>query len=333
LSLLLLTRCITVEAKLTDPKWGTHGFLKTADGVSLHYVEKGDRAKPMILFVHGFPEFWYQWHEQIEAFGADGKYHVVAFDMRGYNDSDKPEGVDNYSTEKLNEDVRQVILKLGPSSKKAYVVAHDWGGVVATAFAHQYPDNVDKLIIFNTAYGPAYLKTMITNPIQLAESLYVFLFQMTHIAEAVLYNNDSAVLNLLFDKIMPKKEVEIYKFGTTICFCIKFLNVFCFCFFCSAAKARRNHCLAQLLPLPLQEPPVGPRVRQARQGAHVPPLGHGRHLPEQVRVRGLPPLLGQHRDQVRARVLALDRPREPRRDHQVYHRLDRRENVNVCTDK
>ena len=232
----MLTRCITVEAKLTDPKWGTHGFLKTADGVSLHYVEKGDRAKPMILFVHGFPEFWYQWHEQIEAFGADGKYHVVAFDMRGYNDSDKPEGVDNYSTEKLNEDVRQVILKLGPSSKKAYVVAHDWGGVVATAFAHQYPDNVDKLIIFNTAYGPAYLKTMITNPIQLAESLYVFLFQMTHIAEAVLYNNDSAVLNLLFDKIMPKKEVEIYKFGTTICFCIEFLNVFCFCFFAALQK-------------------------------------------------------------------------------------------------
>ena len=201
-----------VEATLKDPRWGTQGFIKSVDGTRLHYVEKGDRNNPMILFVHGFPEFWYQWHQQME--DLSDRYHVVAYDMRGYNDSDKPEGVENYSTEKLDEDVLQII-KTFSDGRKVYVVAHDWGGSIAGVLAREHPEYVEKLIMANTAYAPAYIGAMVSHPQQILHSLYAFFFIVDHVAEAVFAFKDSLVLEYIYGPSMSAGELELYKHGKT----------------------------------------------------------------------------------------------------------------------
>src|SRR5947207_13947436 len=108
---------------VTDP----HASI---NGVSLHYVEAGDG--PLIVLLHGFPEFWYSWRRQIPALAAAG-FRVLAPDMRGYNESDKPEGVRNYRLPLLVEDIRGLIAHAGV--ERAFVVGHDWGAAVAWALA------------------------------------------------------------------------------------------------------------------------------------------------------------------------------------------------------
>ena len=93
---------------LKDPRWNENeGYVRVSPEVKIHYVEKGDRSKPLMLFIHGFPEFWFSWRFQMEYFSND--YHCVAMDMRGYNDSDKPEGIEQYGMTHLCNDVKAVI--------------------------------------------------------------------------------------------------------------------------------------------------------------------------------------------------------------------------------
>jgi len=119
-------------------------------GVKLHYVSTG--SGPVILFVHGFPDFWYSWRHQMAGLAAD--YKVVAMDNRGYNKSDAPEGVENYAIEKLLADVDAVISDLGVD--KVILAGHDWGGVISWRFAMAYPDRVSKLIIANLTHPKGY---------------------------------------------------------------------------------------------------------------------------------------------------------------------------------
>ncbi|KPJ12513.1 Epoxide hydrolase 3 [Papilio machaon] len=130
-------------ASLTDRKYGVHKYIK-ANNVKLHYVESGDPSKPLLLFLHGFPEFWYTWRHQIVEFNKD--YCCVALDMRGYGDSEKPEGVSSYKLDILVEDVRDFIRKLGRS--KCILVSHDWGGIVASKFRDTHPEYLDGIIMF-----------------------------------------------------------------------------------------------------------------------------------------------------------------------------------------
>src|SRR5215469_9213015 len=110
------------------------------NGIRLHYVEQG--KGPLILFLHGFPEFWYEWKDLLPEFGKD--HHAVAPDMRGYNLSDKPEKVEAYAVPTIVEDVRALADKLGGG--KFVLVGHDWGGVIAWAFAAAHPEMLDKLV-------------------------------------------------------------------------------------------------------------------------------------------------------------------------------------------
>jgi len=101
-----------------------HNYAKL-NGVRLHYVCDGDGE--LILFLHGFPEFWYEWKNQLSEFSKN--HFVVSPDMRGYNLSTKPEKLDQYQMEFLIEDVKQLVEYLG--YKKFILVGHDWGGIVA----------------------------------------------------------------------------------------------------------------------------------------------------------------------------------------------------------
>src|SRR5438270_1897810 len=112
------------------------------DAVRLHYVEAGDG--PLVVLLHGFPEFWYSWRAQIPALAAAG-FRVVAPDMRGYNTSSRPAAVAAYAGHKLAADVRDLIRERGERS--ALLVGHDWGAAVAWTAAMNHPDAISRLAI------------------------------------------------------------------------------------------------------------------------------------------------------------------------------------------
>jgi epoxide hydrolase 4 len=146
------------------------GYAEVGD-VRLHYVEAGDG--PLIVLLHGFPEFWFGWRLQIAPLAAAG-FRVVAPDMRGYNLSSRPAGVAAYSAEQLAADVRGLIRERGADS--AMLVGHDWGGTAAWTTAMNHPEVVDRLAILNAAH-PRRLSQGLRDPRQLRKSWYFFFFQ------------------------------------------------------------------------------------------------------------------------------------------------------------
>ncbi len=159
------------------------GYADLSD-VQLHYVEAGDG--PLVILLHGFPEFWYGWRLQIKALAAAG-FRVVAPDMRGYNLSSRPEGVDDYAIEKLAGDVRDLVHERGAES--ALLAGHDWGGSVAWATAMNHPEVVDRLAILNAAH-PRKLSEGLHHPGQLRKSWYFFFFALPDLPDAIVHAND-----------------------------------------------------------------------------------------------------------------------------------------------
>lgn len=158
------------------------------NGVKLHVVTAG--KGPLILFLHGFPEFWYEWKDQLAEFGKD--HLAVAPDMRGYDLSDKPEGLDPYKINVLVEDVRALADHYS-HQKKFILVAHDWGGAVAWAFAIQHPDLLDKLVIVNAPHPGVFGRLLATDPAQQKASQYMLMFRSPQ-AEQTLSSNDYGFL-------------------------------------------------------------------------------------------------------------------------------------------
>lgn len=159
-----------------------HGFLDT-NGVRLHYVIQGQG--PLMLFLHGFPEFWYSWRHQLDAF-AD-RYTCVALDLRGYNDSDKPAGLAAYRLDVLVEDVRRAMAALGHDHM--ILVGHDWGGAIAWAFAYAHPACLQALIVMNIPH-PAKFAEGLRTPQQLLRSWYIAAFQLPLLPELLLQAGD-----------------------------------------------------------------------------------------------------------------------------------------------
>lgn len=157
------------------------------NGVRLHYAHAGQGK--LILFVHGFPEFWYAWKAQLPEFGRD--HLAVAPDMRGYNLSSKPADVSAYEVPNMVEDLRALAKSLG--HERAIVVAHDWGGGVAWSLAIRHPEFVEKLIIVNSPHPAIFERELQNNPAQQAASQYILLFRSPK-AEAVLSANNYAAL-------------------------------------------------------------------------------------------------------------------------------------------
>jgi pimeloyl-ACP methyl ester carboxylesterase len=158
------------------------GYAEIGDQ-RLHYVEAGDG--PLIVLLHGFPEFWFGWRLQIEPLAAAG-FRVVAPDMRGYNLSSRPDDVEAYESDKLAADIRALILERGAES--ALLVGHDWGGTVAWATAMYHPEVVDRLAILNAAH-PRKLSQGLHHPDQLRRSWYFFFFALPELPEAVVHAN------------------------------------------------------------------------------------------------------------------------------------------------
>ena len=148
----------------------THGYADS-NGVKIHYAQMG--SGPLIVMIHGFPDYWYTWRDQME--GLADRFTVVAMDQRGYNLSDKPAGVENYDMRLLVGDVVAVIKAQG--QPKAIVVGHDWGGVVAWQVAMNVPQIVDRLIILNLPHPRGLSRELAHNPEQQKNSAYARRFQ------------------------------------------------------------------------------------------------------------------------------------------------------------
>lgn len=157
----------------------THKYIST-NGIRLHVAEAGKSDGELIIFLHGFPEFWYAWRYQIDHFVQAG-YLVVVPDQRGYNLSEKPKGIAAYHLDLLAKDVMGLIDFY--QREKAFIVGHDWGGVAAWWLAITSPERVQKLAVLNVPHPKVMRKNLATNPSQRRRSRYVFLFQLPWLPE------------------------------------------------------------------------------------------------------------------------------------------------------
>lgn len=149
----------------------THATAVSEGGVKIHYASLG--KGPLVVMIHGFPDFWYSWRHQMDALAQT--FQVVAIDQRGYNLSDKPKGVGNYDMRFLVGDVAAVIRHLGRD--RATIVGHDWGGVVAWQFAMNLPQMTENLVILNLPHPQGLSRELRINPEQIKNSEYARNFQ------------------------------------------------------------------------------------------------------------------------------------------------------------
>ncbi|GCE19027.1 alpha/beta fold hydrolase [Dictyobacter kobayashii] len=173
---------------ITTESWQHQDIMTNT--IRMHYVTQG--SGPLIVLLHGFPEFWYSWRLQIP-FLAELGYTVVAPDLRGYNDSDKP--THGYDIPNLLRDIVGLIKGLG--YEKAIIVGHDWGGVLAWNFAIAYPQMTERLIVLNAPHPGAFQRELRT-PKQLRKSWYVFAFQLPWLPEYILGRNHAEAIGRMF---------------------------------------------------------------------------------------------------------------------------------------
>ncbi|WP_368504360.1 alpha/beta fold hydrolase [Alkalihalophilus sp. As8PL] len=186
-------------------------YIKT-NGITLHTALAGPENGPLVILLHGFPEYWYGWRHQIEALGQAG-YRVVVPDQRGYNLSEKPKLVEEYKLDTLRDDIIGLIESLG--YKKAMIVGHDWGGVIAWHLASSKPDYVDKLIILNSPHPAEFNRKRIYFPKQWMKSLYILFFQAPLLPEKFLQANEfnlmkKSLVKTSFEGAFSKKDLDEY---------------------------------------------------------------------------------------------------------------------------
>lgn len=198
---------------LNDPSHGEHRYVTLKDrGIKLHYVSNGPSDAPLMLFVHGFPEFWFSWRHQMREFAKD--YHVVAIDQRGYGDSDKPARRSSYEVMEMVSDLKSLIPALGYSS--ATVVAHDWGSPIVWTLATVYPDLVDKMVQMNGPHPTTFAKKIKSSLRQFFLSWYIFFFQCPLLPELMISLHDFAALKKMFTEgcqppnALSAEEIDAY---------------------------------------------------------------------------------------------------------------------------
>jgi pimeloyl-ACP methyl ester carboxylesterase len=181
-----------------------------SNGVKLHYVTQGEG--PLMLMLHGFPEFWYSWRHQIPEFAKN--YKVVALDLRGYNESDKPPQQSAYVMSEFIKDVEGVIKGLG--YERCVLVGHDWGGVIAWCFAYAHPEMLERLMVLNIPH-PAKFAEGLRTPQQLLRSSYAFFFQLPRLPELLLKAGNYQAIGNAFTAMAINKsaftpaDIEAYK--------------------------------------------------------------------------------------------------------------------------
>lgn len=191
---------------------GVRFTRRDCNGVTLHVAEAGPEDGPLVVLLHGFPEFWYGWRYQIGAL-AEAGFHVVAPDQRGYNLSDKPKGVANYDIDKLAADV--VALAAHYTREPFNLVGHDWGAVAAWWTATKSPEKLRKLAVLNCPHPQVWTSAMTNDPVQRKASWYVRAFQIPWLPEMGLKrNNFAALIGSLRESRAPLSDDEANRYRT-----------------------------------------------------------------------------------------------------------------------
>jgi epoxide hydrolase 4 len=182
------------------------------NGVRLHIVEAGDADATPVILLHGFPEFWYGWHNQIDALVNAG-FRLIIPDQRGYNLSDKPDEVAAYSLDVLSDDIVGLIDYAG--QERGLVVGHDWGGGAAWWAANRYPERIAKLTVLNIPHHAAFNRAVKQDPEQQRKSLYMAFFQLPVLPEIVTSVFDGGLLaRWAFRDSAAFTEADLQKYRT-----------------------------------------------------------------------------------------------------------------------
>jgi pimeloyl-ACP methyl ester carboxylesterase len=162
---------------------GWRETTKVIHGLSLHIVEAGEPGNPLLILLHGFPEFWWAWRKQITPLAQAG-FHVVVPDMRGYNLSDAPQEVEAYAIDTLAADVVAIADAFG--AERFHLVGHDWGAVVGWWVAANYAEHLNRVVLMDGPHPDILSKQALRHPTQALRSSYVAFFQLTWLPEATL---------------------------------------------------------------------------------------------------------------------------------------------------
>ena len=173
--------CVQLQGRLSFQDAAMKSIFVQNIEVRLHAIAAGPPNGPVVILLHGFPEFWYGWHRQIEPLAAAG-FRVIVPDQRGYNLSSKPSGVTAYALTELVSDVIAIADQLG--QEEIFLAGHDWGAAVAWSTALLYPQRIAKLVVLNVPHPSVMRKFLSTRPRQLLRSWYMFFFQFPWLPEA-----------------------------------------------------------------------------------------------------------------------------------------------------
>ncbi|KAH6925316.1 hypothetical protein HPB50_003512 [Hyalomma asiaticum] len=201
----------TEPAEFYSEKFGTHAYV-AANNITFHYVTKGCdlENRTMLLFLHGFLDFWFIWNRQIPELGE--QFCVVAPDMRGYGKTTRPNDTAEYVMPKLIEDVKGLLDKLNPDHKRDVVlVGHDWGGMISMCFATLHENMIDKMVLINSMHPKAFVKQLFRSATQMRMSWYQLPFRKPVVPEQYLILKDFA----FFDKAhkgFTKEEEYAHKY-------------------------------------------------------------------------------------------------------------------------
>ncbi|MFB5661893.1 alpha/beta hydrolase [Alteribacillus sp. HJP-4] len=187
-------------------------YVKT-NGITLHTAAAGPNDGPLVVLLHGFPEFWYGWKTQMESLANDG-YRVLAPDQRGYNKSDKPSGIDSYTLNQLRDDITGLIDLY--HRDQAVIIGHDWGGAVGWHIAATRPEYVKSFIPVNIPHPAVMARVSAAYPVQWMKSAYMVFFQLPDKPELALRSNDFQVLaqfmqNTSQPNTFSDEDMEKYK--------------------------------------------------------------------------------------------------------------------------
>eukprot|EP00762_Andalucia_godoyi_P003955 ANDGO_05626.mRNA.1 Epoxide hydrolase 1 len=225
-----LGRCFSKKHRERIPSvatgFGTHSRVKLLNGMELHTVSVGKKGDPLVVLLHGFPESWYCWRFALDHFakrqqpsaqdGGERGFYVVAVDMRGYGESDKPAGAENYMMHPfLLEDIKLLVDALGYTHISC-LVGHDWGGAVSWNFAHAYPELVQKMMILNAPHPRLFMKNMTLHQ-AFVRSWYIFFIQLPYLPELLLTMDDYGFLSHIYKPISTcnEEDVEVAKYYTS----------------------------------------------------------------------------------------------------------------------
>ena len=182
-----------------------HNYIQISNQ-TIHVAHSGPENGQMILFLHGFPENWFEWIDQLRFFSNKG-FKAVAIDQRGYNLSSKPKFISDYRIDILAFDVLQIVKFF--KRKKIILVGHDWGANVAWWTALRFPQIIEKLIILNVPHPIVMKKLLKSNPRQILRSWYIFFLQLPILPEFFVSLNKGLILSKLMSYSANKNSLSL----------------------------------------------------------------------------------------------------------------------------